>query len=68
MTKQDVVRDIENNIGSFSSISAIAKYLGKSRASTRQLIDGLDYIQEGKAKKYFSKDIAERLLMQRVSN
>ena len=64
MTKQELTRSIEAHAGnSWPSISTLARYLGKSReyvAST--VVNGLDCLPDGKAKRFFAGDVAGRLI------
>lgn len=66
MTKQELKRDITQVTGnSMPTISDIARYLGVGRDTARELVDGLDYYNAGRAKKYFAGDVADRILQQR---
>lgn len=66
MTKQELTRDIKSSVGnSMPTLSDIARYLGVGRDAARELVDGLEYWEAGRAKKYFAGDIADRILQQR---
>lgn len=65
MDKQTLVRDMKKEFGSFPTISELARYMGKSRDNIRILVDGLDYLPDGRAKKYFVSDVADRILQQK---
>ena len=64
MTKQDLIRDIKNEIGGggFINTSQLAKYHRCSRDRIPELVNGLDCIRTGREKKYFIPDVAARLL------
>ena len=66
MDKQTLVRDMRKECGSLPTISDLAKYMGKSRESIRELVDGLDYLPDGRAKKYFIVDVADRIMQRRA--
>ena len=66
MTKQEVERDIKSELGSFPNISQIAKYMSVSRDKAREMTDGLDYLEDGRSRRYFYKDVAGRILQQRT--
>lgn len=65
MNRQDVVRDMKKEIGSFPNISQIAKYLSVSRDKVREMVDGLEYLEDGRSRKYFINDVADRILQNR---
>lgn len=65
MDKQMIVRDIKKEIGNWPCQSDIARYLGKSRDYVMNLMEGCEYITDGKKKQYFAQDVAERLLSTR---
>ena len=65
MERQEVIRDMKKEIGSFPNLSQIAKYLGKGRDAARTLVAGLEHYEDGKAKKYFVNDVADRILQSR---
>ena len=60
-----MIRDIKKDIGSFPNISQIAKYMHVSRDRAREMVAGLEFIEDGRSKKYFVNDIAGRILQQR---
>ena len=64
MDKQVIVRDIKREVGNWPCQSDIARYLGKSMT----LMEGCEYITDGKKKQYLASDVAERLLSKRRSN
>lgn len=66
MNRQDLIRDIKKEYGSFPNISQLAKYMGLSRDTVRaEIVNGLEYYESGKSKKYFVNDVADRILQQR---
>lgn len=67
MNRQEVIRDMKAEIGSFPNLSQIAKYLGKGRDTARTLVAGLEYYEDGKAKQYFVNDVADRILAHRAT-
>lgn len=66
MDKQTLVRDMKKEVGNFPTTSDLARYMGKSRVSIRELVKGLEYLPDGRAKKYFVGDVADRILQQRA--
>lgn len=67
MTKQDIIRGLEKEAGSsFPTISDIARFMGKGRATVRKEITaGLEYIESGRSKSYFVNDVADRIMAAR---
>lgn len=68
MDKQVIVRDIKREVGNWPCQSDIARYLGKSRDYVMTLMEGCEYIADGKKKQYLAADVAERLMSKRRSN
>jgi hypothetical protein len=68
MDKQVIVRDIKREVGNWPCQSDIARYLGKSRDYVMTLMEGCEYITDGKKKQYLAADVAERLMSKRRSN
>lgn len=68
MDKQTIVRDIKREVGNWPCQSDIARYLGKSRDYVMTLMEGCEYITDGKKKQYLATDVAERLMSKRRSN
>ena len=67
MNRQELIRDMKKEIGSFPNISQIANYMGMSRETvTTEITSGLEFYESGKAKKYFVNDIADRIMMKRA--
>lgn len=66
MTKQEIMRDIKNDFGTFVTISDIARYMGSGRDTARELVAGLDYLNRGRAKQFFAGDVADRIIKQRA--
>lgn len=68
MNRKELVRDMKGEIGSFPSTSQIAKYMRVSRDKVRNMVAGLEYIEDGKSKRYFVNDVVGRLLEQKGVN
>lgn len=66
MDKQTIVRDIKKEAGNWPCQSDIARYLGKSRDYVINLMNGCEYITDGKKKQYLASDVADMLMKQRV--
>ncbi len=66
MNKQELVRDMKKEIGSFPNTSQIAKYLHRSRESVRVMTAGLECLKDGRSRKYFVVDIADRIMESRA--
>ena len=62
MTKQDVKRSIEERYGAFVNVGEVAEYLGVDRGTARGFLHGLSFIPNGREKKYFIGDVAQRLM------
>lgn len=68
MTKQEIIRDIKKEIGSFPNVSQIARYFGVSRDKVRsEIVCGLEYYEAGRNKRYFVNDIADRVMSHRAT-
>ena len=67
MNKQELIRDMKKEVGSFPNTSQIARYLRTSREKSRNLVAGLEHIGESGAKKYFVNDVADRIMQQRTT-
>ncbi len=65
MDKQTITKDIKKEIGNWPCLSDIAKYLGKSRDYANNLMQGCEFIFDGKKKQYLASDVAERLMNKR---
>ena len=65
MNRQDIVRDMKQETGSFPNISQIAKYMNVSRDKARDMVKGLEYIEDGRSRKYFVNDVVGRILQQK---
>lgn len=68
MNRQELVRDMRQEIGTFPNISQIARYMSVSRDKARVMVEGLDFIETGKSKRYFVNDVAGRLLQMKGVN
>ena len=66
MNRQDVLRDMKKEIGSFPNISQIARYMSVSRDKAREMVSGLEYLEDGRSRKYFINNVADRILQQRT--
>ena len=64
MKKQELMRDMEKCIGtSFPSISAICRYMKVGDDFVKNhIVNGLEYLPTGRAKLYFIRDVADRIL------
>lgn len=64
MDKYMLVKDIKSSVknGGFINISQLAKYLQKSRGNAAEIVDGLDYLETGREKKFFIEDVAARIV------
>ena len=66
MTKQELMRDIKSSVGnSMPTISDIARYMGVGRDTARELVAGLEYLESGRAKRFYAGDVAERIMSSR---
>lgn len=68
MNRQELVRDMRQEIGTFPNISQIARYMSVSRDKVRVMVAGLEYIEDGRSRKYFVNDVVGRLLQQKGVN
>ena len=67
MNRQELIRDIKKDVGSFPNVSQIARYMGISRDRAREMVAGLDCIATGKQRQYFVNDVADVILRQRTA-
>lgn len=66
MTKQELKRDITSAVGnSMPTISDIARYMGVGRDTAREIVDGLEYLESGRAKRFWVGDVADRIMSMR---
>ena len=62
MNKQSVSQDLKTVYKSgFINVSQVSKYLKISRESAACLLQGLDYFETGREKKYHVPDVAGRI-------
>lgn len=69
MKKIDIVKDIERYTGGagFITRTALAKYMKmRKQGEIERLLENLDYIPDGRGKKYFIPDVAEKIMNERV--
>ena len=66
MTKQEIKNGIEKRYGAFVNVGEVSEYLGVDRGTARGFLYGLTYLPNGKEKKYFAGDVAQRL-MERIT-
>ena len=52
MDRQAILNDLKKEYGSFPTISDISRYLKISRASVRDLMNGVECLPDGRSKKY----------------
>jgi hypothetical protein len=57
----EIAEDIHKHCGALVSISGFANYAKMDNKTVRELIRGLDTYGRGTGKRYFYKDIAQRL-------
>ena len=63
MNRQELIRDIKKEIGSFANVTQLARYMGMSRDTVRaEIVSGLEFYESGKSKLYFVNDIADGIL------
>ena len=69
MDKQSLIKSMEKHVGdaAFINQSQLAKYLKRSRMAMPELVDGRDYLETKREKRFFIPDIAQRLMDQRKS-
>lgn len=65
MDRQEILNDLKKEYGSFLTITDISKYLKVSRASVRDLMNGVECLPDGRSKKYFVRDIADKIYKKR---
>ena len=69
MTKTQVAADMRRTFGrSFITVGEFSKYarIGKDRA--KNMLSGVEYIPQGRAKTYFVDDIAEAICERRMQS
>ena len=64
MDKQTLTRSLTIHVEGASFINGcqLAKYLKMSRNAIPDLLQGLEYIESGRSRKYFIPDVAGRLM------
>lgn len=68
MRRIDLIRDLKEYTGSgVISRSKLCKYLQKSRSEKSEMgvdrfLEGLDYIPDGRGRKYFIPDVADKII------
>lgn len=67
MDKRTIVSDIKQSFdgASFLNVTEIAKYMGISRNTAPKFLEGLEYLQMGRERKYLVTDIAGMIIQQR---
>ena len=65
MDRQAILNDLKKEYGSFPTISDISRYLKISRASVRDLMNGVECLPDGRSKKYFAGDVADKIYKNR---
>ena len=65
MDRQAILNDLKKEYGSFPTISDISRYLKISRASVRDLMNGVECLPDGRSKKYFARDVADKIYKNR---
>lgn len=69
MKKVEIVRDIKQYTGGsgFITKTALANYMKKRKqGEIDELLADLDYIPDGRGRKYFIPDVAEKIMQERV--
>lgn len=68
MRRIDLIRDLKEYTGSgVISRSKLCEYLQKSRSEKSEMgvdrfLEGLDYIPDGRGRKYFIPDVADKII------
>lgn len=71
MKKIDIIKDIERTTGGagFITKTALANYMKKRKqGEIDELLADLDYIPDGRGRKYFVPDVAEKIMQERVKS
>lgn len=69
MKKIDIIKDIERHTGGggFITKTSLANYMRKRKSGEiDELLADLDFIPDGRGKKYFIPDVAEKIMNERV--
>ena len=67
MTATSIARRIEDVTGtSFPNVNQLAKFFKKDNRKVIEFLDGLDTFEDGRQHKYFSLDVAERVIEKRT--
>lgn len=61
MDKNSLANNIEKRYGAFLNVNEVAEYMSIHRNTARQRLVGIPYVENGKEKKYFYKDVAEMI-------
>jgi len=67
MKRKEIEEDLRRVTGgcSFISINALRKWYGKRHDAVLKLVEDLEYLQDGKAKRYYVGDVAEAVVRKR---
>lgn len=66
MKKEEIQAQLARSTGSdFPNISQIAKSLGCRRETVVNMMEGIPCLENGRSKKYFVGDVAERIMQHR---
>lgn len=64
--RTELRRDIQATIGNFPSLAKIDKYIEKRHGTAAKLMAGIEPYQDGRAKRYYSGDVADAILSSRL--
>lgn len=62
MDRLSLTQSIEQRYGAFVNVTEVAEFLKVHRGTARQILAGLPYLENGKEKNYFARDVADRLV------
>ncbi len=62
MKREEMIKDLERNVGPYPNISQIAEHLGWGRDRVRAMMCDVEHIGGGRSKQYFAGDVVDRLL------
>ena len=62
MKRQELIRDIERQAGTWLSLAMIDKYLQKRHGTAAKMMEGIEPYKDGRSIRYHAIDVADRII------
>lgn len=62
MDRTKLARQVRSDLGMFPSLRQIDTYIGMRHGTAARLMEGIEPLKDGRAKRYYSGDVADRLI------